>query len=275
MQENLATFVGSLMSFLPAFILMTHLLNRYESRLDDRKMYKGFFGGIVLALVVYLFMLIGFIGFVIEDGDEEEIARGVSKAFWSIPALAFMISALMAWFMNRKGFRGKEETSFYGAAMGFGFSSMFAFIMVSRPMVRGELDSDYEILLLIPLALGIVLIQGSIGSVMGYGCVHGMLIKSFFYGGLLHVLMNICFFMRALGYIPQELLAALALFYGSLLYMYVYARLLPRGLTRGERMKLQRGQGIGPRRLGLAFQRKTGKSGTTKNKEKKAAKGRE
>jgi len=135
--------------------------------------------------------------------------------------------------------------------MGFGFAATFAFIIISRSLAQEEIRSAYEFVLLIPLVFGIILLQGSIGTIIGNGCANSMLIRSFLYGSALHGILNVFFFLRAIGSIPQEMLALLALLYGSFLYMHVYYRLLPRSLPRSERLKLIRGQKIGPRKLGL------------------------
>ncbi len=252
MQVNQALLVGMVISFALSYPLMLHLLDKYESYLEDRKMFKGYIGGFALAWVVYLFMVSGFIGFGVSvDATEEEISRDVFKSFWSIPTLALMVALLMSWLMNRPDFRGQMETSFYGTAMGFGFAATFAFIIISRSLAQDEIRSAYDFVFLIPLVLGIILLQGSVGSIIGNGCGNSELVRSFLIGSLLHGILNVLFFLRVIGLLYQEFLAVLALIYGIFMYMYVYSRLLPQSLPRSERMKLMRGQRVGPRKLGL------------------------
>jgi len=115
-------------------------------------------------------------------------------------------------------------------------------VIISKVLTAGQIAGHSEAYYLYPLlfllSLGIILFQGSTGLIMGYGVSQGRLHAYFRNISLLHIFLNVFFFLSAVNLLPYYLTVILVLAYGTLLYIYAYQEVLPNSLTKEQRKKL-------------------------------------
>jgi len=234
-----ATLAGTTTGFILAFAFLTHILIQYEDFLDDRKLYVGSAFGFISAVIAYLVEQLGIFGFSVENVDKD-----ASFAFISIFGIALLHTALKGMSLNHKSIReGKDRNiAFYGASFGFIFGAVYVTVIISKVLTAGEIAGDSEAHILYPLlfllSLGIILFQGSTGLIMGWGVAQDRLYNYFIRISLLHMFMNLFFFLSAVGLTPFYLTVFLVVSYGSLLYVYSYREVLPSSLTKEQRKML-------------------------------------
>jgi hypothetical protein len=148
-------------------------------------------------------------------------------------------------FVNLPRFKRKYDTTFYGAAFGFGFAS---FIVIAITYLNISTDfgvSAVKILSLILFSLSMVFIQGALGIYLGYGVHKQELFRYSFYSVLIQSPFN---FIIVMWYVliwvfPAESgweLTMIALFYAFGIYYYMYNTILPQALPENLRKHRRR-----------------------------------
>ncbi|MCK4614587.1 MAG: hypothetical protein KAU14_07280 [Thermoplasmata archaeon] len=239
------TFIGTAIGFTLAIAFLTHLLIKYEDFLDDRKLYIGSGFGFICAIIAYLVEQMGVFSFHVED-----VAKDSSLAFISIFGIAILHTAMKGLSLNHRMLReGKDwNIAFYGTSFGFIFGAVYVTVLISKSLKSGDLEGEFDHILLFLLALGMILFQGSTSVIMGWGIPQGKLFLFFRNIVLVHIFMNVFIFLSAVNLIPPFLMVSLVLAYGILLYTYAYRVVLPASLTKDQRKKLfSMGRPIGKR----------------------------
>jgi hypothetical protein len=160
--------VGVFFGFVPAMGFLYILLHRYEGLFSERGAFFAFFTGLGGGLVVTLLQL--FIS-----------ARGAGQLVLVILLFGVLDALVFAAFLNRRRYRGKRDTPFYGVAFGLGFGALNVLFLVGHVVVRLAAVTDIVVetlgLVLVGLYfIGSILVQASVGSWIGRGAAQGELL---------------------------------------------------------------------------------------------------
>lgn len=236
---HLNSFIGSIIGFAPAIYFMFHSLKKYEQFLNERKLFLTFGGGFFLAIIAGMFEISGFLSLNYTnylDADKTNESSAVVFSFISILGIAVVHEAVKTMVLNHPKFLGKKETLYYGSSLGFGFSAMYIYIILIWGMGKENID----IVLATILLTGIILLQGSFGIIIGYGCSNFKTKRYFAIATFLHVILNFVLFIYFLKKIIYPILAVFVLAYGIFLYLYVYFNVLPTALTTEQKKARRR-----------------------------------
>lgn len=228
------TLVGTTVGFILAFAFLTHILMEYEKFMDEKKLATGFGFGFLSAVVAYLVEQLGIFGFTSDP----------YFSFYSIFGIAVVHTALKGMSLNHHRFtEGKDPNiAFYGAYYGFTFGAVYVTVIISKVLKGGEMGGHTEPYIIIPmlffLSLGMILFQGSTSLIMGYGVSQGKVFTYFRNISVIHIFMNIFFFLNVLYNYLLPLTTALVLVFGTFLYMYSYRVILPLSLTKEQKKEM-------------------------------------
>jgi len=205
--------------------------------------------GFISAVIAYLVEQLGIFGFGVED-----ISTDSSFAFISIFGIALVHTAMKGLSLNHPTIQdGKDRNiAFYGASFGFIFGAVYVTVIISKVLTAGQIAGHSEAYYLYPLlfllSVGIILFHGSTGLIMGYGVSQGRLHAYFIRISLVHIFLNVFFFLSAVNLVPYRLTVLLVVSYGTLLYVYAYREVLPESLTKEQRKNLFLDSGRPPSR---------------------------
>ncbi len=220
----------------PALGIMYWSMRRFdipftEYRLfDDRRMFGGLAVGMIFGAVA------GFIELT-PVGD----VIGVVLALAAF--LVFEESFKMVW-LNRKSYRGRFDTTFYGVSVGVGTAAMLvvANILVYLGRAGTALYTPENLALFAMFSVSLNLIQADTGVLIGFGASRGETLWPFFKAVLVrlaHVAMLLAFSLGADE--PWSLISvATSIAFAAILYHYVYTVLLPGTLPDDIRREMRR-----------------------------------
>jgi len=214
---NLPPLYGILVALVPSFIFLVILILPYEEEVEDEVLYRGFFYGFFLGFIAYLLERLGFFGY----GQDPGIA------FYSIFGLSVIHPMILGMILNKKEHQEKRQTIALGAALGFGFSSIYGFTIFAGALLLGDIETPYEQFLGIFYVLGTILLLGATGVVIGYGVLVGEYKRYLGIIIVIHLVPNIAKFIRAASVIPQEALTFFLFAYGALAYLLVRRDFMP------------------------------------------------
>lgn len=152
--------------------------------------------------------------------------------------------------LNRKKYRGKQETTFYGVSLGFGYGALIA---VSTAFVSFSISpvayTAYGVILIIATSFCLIFLHGTLGCLIGYGCATMKGMKYLLIAILGQIILN--FLILITGYanlleIPEvaAIFISAALLYVAAIYQYVrnnvITKALPVELRRQERRTLRK-----------------------------------
>ena len=228
--------VALVIGLAPALGIMYWSLRHYDApftqyRLfDDRRLFGGLAVGMMFGAVA---------SFV-----EVNAPSGFYGTIFALAAfLVFEESFKMVW-LNRKAYRGRFDTTFYGLAVGVGTASMLGVATILHYLSEGGADLyTPENLGLFPLnSLSLNLIQADTGAVIGFGASRGETIWPFVKAVLVrlaHALVLLAFSLGAGE--PWEFVAvAASIAFALIIYHYVYTILLPGTLPDDIRREMRR-----------------------------------
>lgn len=147
--------------------------------------------------------------------------------------------------LNLKRYRGKQDTTFYGCSLGFGYGALIA---VSTAFLSFSVSpiayTVYGVALIIATSFCLIFMHGTIGCLIGYGCATSNGMKYVFIAILAQAVLN--FLTLIVGYaslldIPEvaAIFISAALLYVIAIYQYVrnnvISKALPVELRRQER----------------------------------------
>ncbi|MBI4415568.1 MAG: hypothetical protein HY557_01120 [Euryarchaeota archaeon] len=236
--HQLLFFVSGVVGFGPSIAVLYHALRTYDyphtdhAYFESRRVFLGIAVGMVLGTV----------------------SGGLAVALAAPDLLALvLVLALLALFeegfklvyLNRKGYRGRYDTTFYGVAIGIGMSALVA---AGTAYVNGPgLFAPGRITLVAVFSASLAFIHAATGAVLGFGCSRGDLLPAFvqaYAARVLHAAMLIPFFVwsttgRTDIAIPLFSLAAATAF-TVVVYWYAYGSVLPNTLPPEMRRERRR-----------------------------------
>jgi hypothetical protein len=226
-----------LISVIPVFIILFYTVRNYEKYFEDHH----FFFALLTSL--FLSVLAGFIHIWILASLPRFF--NVVSIIVIVAGLAIFETLVKLVFVNLPRFKREYDTTFYGAAFGFGFAS-FIVIAICYINITGEFGVSIEkILSMILFALSAIFIQGALGIYLGYGVHKQELFKYSFYSVLIQSPFNfiIIIWYLLIWVYPSESgweLTMLSLFYAFGVYYYIYYTILPQALPENLRKHRRR-----------------------------------
>lgn len=229
--------VALILGMAPALAMLWWSIRRYdipftEYRLfDDRKLFGSFAVGMIFGVLVsYFRLLLGTADFV-----------GGVVVFLLILLVEEMFKVV---YLNRRGYRERFDTTFYGLALGVGASST----SVVATVVWAALPQLYQLVgfsVLVLYSANLAVVNADTGALIGFGASRGdlwgslwkALIVRYAHAALLFV------FLVAGPYVPDILVfitLAIGLAFALLVYHYVYSIVLPSTLPKEIRREMRR-----------------------------------
>ncbi len=218
--------VSSIIGFIPAILLLYILLRRYEEYFAGRNLFLFFALGMVLGMIITVFQMVSpltLLVFVILFPIFEESVKLV--------------------ILNWPKLKGKQETVYFGAALGLGIGSMaiiaIAFsVFMDHPETLGNPQTYFDLVL---LSFNFSLLQGATGVMIGYGCAKNEVTRYFLRAYVVHAIYNLFFLIYSItegsmkyGPLFIATILAVGLFY------YVLSELLPKAVPQDMLKKRRR-----------------------------------
>ncbi len=229
--------VALILGMAPSLALLWWSIRRFdipftEYRLfDDRKLFGSFAVGMIFGVLVsYLRLLIDVSDFL--------------SALLIFLLLILVEELFKVVYLNRRGYRERFDTTFYGLSLGLGASST----AVVATVVWAALPQLYQLVGFSVLALysaNLAVVNADTGALIGFGSSRGdlwgslwkALVVRYVHAGLLFV------FLVAGPYVPDVLVfitLVIGLAFALLIYHYVYSIVLPGTLPQEIRREMRR-----------------------------------
>lgn len=185
------SFIPMIIGFVPAIFMLWLTLRKYsyphieKSLFDDRKVFSTLALGIVLGMVVSAFHL---------STDMYSRESLLMSILFFVIAFAFFGTFIKFIVLNLKRFQLKFDTTFYGFSLGIGMGSAMAFTVAYLSVFpRGGLPPpdvlDYTALIL--YSFNIIILNASLGAIIGRGSADGELWGSAMTAVILHAIYNL------------------------------------------------------------------------------------
>ena len=229
--------VALVMGLAPALGVIYWSLRRYDipftryRLFDDRRV----FGGLAVG------MIFGAIAGFLEETNLGDIL-GAILAF--VAFVVFEESFKMVW-LNRRSYRGRFDTTFYGVSIGAGAAGTLVVAKILSYIGRGgALYTPDSFVLFALFSVSFGLIQADTGALIGFGASRGETLWPFVKAVLVrmaHLLMLLAFSLSVEE--PWSLVSVVtSIAFAALLYHYVYTVLLPGTLPDDIKREMQREQ---------------------------------
>ena len=242
MATQLDIFVALVMGIGPALFFMWFSLRKFDKPFtryvlfDDRRVFFNLAVGLVFGVIASWVEGVGL--------------RGISG---TVVALAFFFlfeESFKLAYLNRKGYRGRFDTTFYGVSLGVGAAAT-AVVSTVASQSASVLYSVEGAALLVLFSLSLCLVNADTGAFIGFGAAHGDTLMSFLkalairyaHGALLFPFLlassassgtaEVLTLVSFVGLASSTVLA-------GLVYHYVYTSLLPGTLPDEIRRELRR-----------------------------------
>lgn len=242
--EQIVFVVAGIVGFGPAIAVLYHALRTYDypftekSYFDTRRVFFALAVGMVIGTVS------GFVNYTSGKGID---LVGLAAL---LVIVAVFEEAFKLIYLNRKGYRGRFDTTFVGVGLGTGITGIYA---AAIAYVNGpNLFSASVALPLLALSVSLAFLQPATAAIIGLGCYRGEILVPFgqaLVARVLHAAILVPFYVWFA--VPQEgalavasLAAAIA--FTAVLYVYVYRTVLPATLPpelRRERRRTVRKRG--------------------------------
>jgi hypothetical protein len=234
--HQLAFTVAGVLGGGPGFALLWYGLRTYDYPFVEKSLFNGsrvFFAlaiGLVVGTVSAAFSTLAF---------GLDLVSGLAI----LGLVAVFDEGFKLIYLNRKGYRTRFDTTFYGLALGVGMGIPIA--MASVYLTAQVSLAAVPLLLLFAFAVGVNLIHAFTGSLIGFGCAEGDAWPRF--GAALAV--RAAFLLVALpftvpgrvDYAFSVIALVLAVAFALLLFRYAYSGLLPNTLPADLRRLRRRG----------------------------------
>lgn len=228
--------IALLLGLAPALAVLYWSLRRYDvpftqyRLFDDRRLFGGFAVGLIFGAVAAFF----------EINFPADLAGTVAAlaAFF-----LFEESFKMVW-LNRKAYRGRFDTTFYGVAVGTGTAGTLVVASALRSVAAtpAAFGTPETVALLALFSVSWSLVHTDTGALIGFGASRGETLWPFLKALLVryaHGAMLLAFFLGADE--PWSLIAiAASIVFAGILYHYTYTVLLPGTLPDEIRRELRR-----------------------------------
>lgn len=228
--------IALVLGLAPALAVLYWSIRRYDipftkyRLFDDRRLFGGFAVGMIFGVVA---------AFV-----EINIPSGLAGTIAALAAFFLFEESFKVVWLNRRAYRGRFDTTFYGVSLGVGVAStlVVASALSSVASSPSAFSSSESLALLALFSVSWSLIHADTGVLIGFGASRGetlwpllkALVVRYAHGAIL-----LAFFLGADE--PWSLLAvATSIVFAAVLYHYVYSILLPATLPDDVRRELKR-----------------------------------
>lgn len=221
----------------PALGVMYWSLRRYdipftEYRLfDDRRLFGGLAAGMIFGAIAGFF-------------EQLPVGDLIGIALALVAFVVFEESFKLVW-LNRKSYRGRFDTTFYGVSVGAGMGSMLvvANILHFVGLAGAAFYTPENLALFSVFSVGFNLIQADTGVLLGFGGSTGEMVWPFIKAVLVRLagtVMLLGFSLPDVGEPWNAISVATALAFAAIIYHYVYTILLPATLPDELRRQMRR-----------------------------------
>jgi hypothetical protein len=220
----------------PALLTLWFSLRRFDrphmdhTLFDDRRVFGSLAAG----------MIFGVLASVLSVAVQQPSAVG----FFAVLALVLAVEeGFKVVYLNRRAYRGRFDTTFYGVALGVGAASTA--VAASAVWNPGSLSAPATLVFLGVFSLSLGLANAVSGSVIGFGASQGDTWKPFAQAvGIRYAHFALLSPFVLLAGTPEALFSAIglvtSLVFALILYGWVYAYLLPGTLPEDIRRKIRR-----------------------------------
>lgn len=233
MASNVDFLVAFLLGIGPGLVILWASLRRFDrphvdhTLFDDRRVFGSLAVGLVFGTIASIFTL--------------SLPRFDLITFLIAIAASFVFeeSFKLVW-LNRRAYRGRFDTTFYGIPLGVGAaaSGVVAAAWASRDILY--MPETFGLLVL--YSIGLCLVNADSGALIGFGASRGDMWGSFLRAiGVRFA--HVAFLFPFLLQIEQPfsaISAATSVGFAFLIYFYVYQRILPGTLPEEIRRGLRR-----------------------------------
>jgi len=218
----------------PALAVLYWSIRRYDipftqyRLFDDRRLFGGFAVGLIFGAVASFVEGLPFAGF---SGTVAALAA----------YFLFEESFKVVW-LNRRTYRGRFDTTFYGVSVGVGIASTLAVGSVLTNAGAPSFETLGNLFLLALFSVSWSLVHADTGVLIGFGASRGETLRPFLKALLVRGVHGALLLAFLLGVDePWSFLAvATSIVFAAILYHYVYTILLPSTLPDDVRRDMQR-----------------------------------
>ena len=197
---------------------------------DDRRLFGGFAVGLIFGTIA---------AFV-----EVNAPSGLAGTVAALAAFFLFEESFKTVWLNRRSYRGRFDTTFYGVAVGVGVAATLAVASVLSSVAASPaaFTTPETLLLLILFCVSWNLIHADTGVLIGFGASRGETLRPLIKALLVryaHGAILLAFFLGADE--PWSLLAVgTSIVFAAVLYHYAYTVLLPGTLPDDVRREMKR-----------------------------------
>ncbi|TLZ70980.1 MAG: hypothetical protein E6K10_06255 [Methanobacteriota archaeon] len=239
--EQLRFAISFVVGVGPAILLMWVSLRRFDhpyapkTLFDDRRVFLAFAVGM------------GF-GALSSSLTFAVSTSGLGIVFPLI-AVALFEESFKLVYLNRKGYRGRFDTTFYGVSLGVGSAAtlVMASVFNANPTLLQSPEVPALIAALVLLSLSMTMVLASTGAIIGFGTSQSKVLGYFVRAFLVrfsHLAILLFFFVAP----PDEAVLGFSslgasLIFAGVVYAFVYREILPETLPKDIRRSLRRFSG--------------------------------
>lgn len=233
--------VALLLGIGPALALLFISLRRFDrpfvehTLFDDRRVFFGLAVGMVVGIVSSALLV-------------SIPTEGLLESILVVAGILLFEELFKLVYLNRRGYRERFDTTFYGVPIGVGFASTSVVATVFWTM-GGTLSQALDFVLVALLSVSLGLVHAVTGALIGFGASRGDL-----WGGLRRALLvryaHVAFmspFLLSGGstaspeiLVPAVLGLGTSIAFAAVVYQYVYTVVLPGTLPEEIRRELRR-----------------------------------
>jgi hypothetical protein len=197
---------------------------------DDRRLFGGFAVGLIFG------SLAAFV--------EVNAPAGLAGTIAALAAFFLFEESFKTVWLNRRTYRGRFDTTFYGVAVGVGIAATLAVASVLSSIAASPtaLSTPETLALLVLFCVSWSLVHADTGVLIGFGASRGETLRPLIKALLVryaHGAILLAFFLGAEE--PWSLIsAATSIVFAAVLYHYVYTVLLPATLPDDVRREMKR-----------------------------------
>ncbi len=241
--QQLVFFVSGVVGFGPSVAVLFHALRTYDYPYTEKAYFdtRRVFFGLAVAMVLGT----------ISSAITVWLRGGMGGSLAALVILLLLVALFEEGFklvyLNRKGYRGRFDTTFVGVTVGVGIAAIAA---AGSAYVNGpDLLSAPILATLAVFSTGLGFVHVSTGALIGYGCAKGEVLAAFgraYAARAIHSAILVPFFVWSALPNPSAELAlplyslAASVAFTVVLYAYVYRSVLPATLPPELRRERRR-----------------------------------
>jgi hypothetical protein len=235
MAANIDFLVAFLLGILPGLLVLWASLRRFDRPHVERTLFddRRVFGSLAVGLVFGTFASVA------------AILLPRNDILTSVEAIAVVLvleeSFKLVW-LNRRIYRGRFDTTFYGVPLGVGAAASGVVAAAWLTLTRSNLYVPETLALLIVYSFGLSLVNVDTGALIGFGASRGDTWRAFARALAVRVGHGLFLvpFLLEVGEPYAALSATSALGFAFIVYYYVYLVILPGTLPEEIRREIRR-----------------------------------